>query len=115
MFFWTAAYLLVPIILGKILKLKLYTSRDAKGMWNVDNECVGMLHNICSAYITMSAALYTCGDSDPNPVTDSDWKVLRFFDSPTCRHQVREPFVLALVFTLTFFIVDSIAMLLKRG
>lgn len=111
-FLWTTAYLLVPVVLGMLSKE--YQSRDARGRWSIDNEAVAMLHNICSVYVTVNAALYTCGESDPNPVNDTDWTVLRFFDSPTCRHQVREPFVVSLVFTLTFFVVDSIAMLLKR-
>ena len=73
-----------------------------------------MIHNFLSVFVSVSAALYSCGDDDKFPVKDTDKTVLRWFHSMDCHHQVTEMFVMSNLFTLTFLIVDVLMMLWKR-
>jgi hypothetical protein len=113
--FFGTLYILMPRILGRILKIPAYLKHDFAGRWNIENELVCFVHNLLSAILSVEAALYTCSDSDKYPVTDSTWTVLRYFDSRTCSHQASERFTIPILFTLGFFFVDIIMMLLRLG
>lgn len=62
----------------------------------------------------MSVALYSFGDNDRHPATDTDWTVMRWFKSENSAHQVSEMAVNSCLFTLTFFVTDLSAMYMSK-
>lgn len=83
---WASTLFLAPVVLGKVLQLESYNSRDARGRWSMENSCVSMLYNILAVYISVNATIQSCGDDDRFPVKDTDWKVARWFFSENCSH-----------------------------
>lgn len=85
-FLWVTCYMLAPVLIGRVFKHEQYVSRDACGRWNIDNEVVSMVHNFFSVYLSIYAAVHSCGDGDRFPAKDTDWTILRWFFSENCHH-----------------------------